>query len=63
LDSLHVSEQYTLLHRIRVIHTPAWPWVGVTGRGNEKGDVLNDKDAMEHAATLGRLLAEDLRRG
>ena len=63
LPLLHALEQYALLYRMRVIHTPDWPWVGVTGRGNEKGDVLDDEDAIKHAAKLGKLLVEALREG
>jgi len=47
---------------MRVIHAPEWPWVGVSGRGDERGDVLNDSEAMNNARRLGRALVENLRR-
>lgn len=62
LPVLHSLEQYVLAYRMRVMHIPEWPWVGVSGRGNEKGDVLNDNEAMKGAQQLGRLLVEDLRK-
>ena len=62
LPVLHSLEQYVLAYRMRVIHIPEWPWVGVSGRGDEKGDVLNDNEAMKNAQQLGRLLVKNLRR-
>jgi hypothetical protein len=47
---------------MRVIHTTEWPWIGVSGRGDEKGDVLNDNAAMKNAQQLGKLLIEDLKK-
>jgi hypothetical protein len=47
---------------MKVIHIPEWPWVGVSGRGDEKGDVLNDYEAMKNAQQLGRLLVKNLRK-
>lgn len=62
LPVLHSLEQYALVYRMRPIRTAEWPWIGVTGRGNDKGDVLEDKEAMRNARQLGRLLVADLRR-
>lgn len=61
LPILHSLEQYALAYRLRVIHNSEWPWVGVSGRGNEKGDVLKDKEALQNARQLGRLLVADLK--
>jgi multimeric flavodoxin WrbA len=55
---LHTLEQYALAFHMRVIHAPVWPWVGVCGKGDEKGDVLKDNYAMSNARGLGRLLVE-----
>jgi multimeric flavodoxin WrbA len=62
LPVLHSLEQYVLVYRMRVIHTTEWPWIGVSGRGDEKGDVLNDNAAMKNAQQLGKLLIEDLKK-
>lgn len=62
LPVLHNLEQYVLAYRMKVIHIPEWPWVGVSGRGDEKGDVLNDYEAMKNAQQLGRLLVKNLRK-
>lgn len=56
LPVLHSLEQYALGYGMRVIHASEWPWVGVSGRGNKKGDVLQDAEAMKNARQLGRLL-------
>lgn len=61
LPVLHSLEQYALSYHMRVIHIPRWPWVGVSGRGNQKGDVLKDEEALGNAQELGRLLVEDVR--
>ena len=56
LPVLHSLEQYVLAYGMRVVHTSEWPYVGVAGRGNAPGDVLEDEDAMKAARTLGRLM-------
>ncbi len=58
---LHTLEQYALAFHMRVIHAPKWPWVGVCGKGDEKGDVLKDNYAMSNAKGLSRLLVEYLK--
>lgn len=60
LPVLHSLEQYVLAFHMRVIHSLEWPWVGVTGRGNKKGAVLKDKEAMRSARKLGGLLVVSL---
>lgn len=57
---LHTLEQYALAFHMCVIHASEWPWVGVCGKGNEKGDVLKDSHAMKNAKKLGRLLVQEL---
>lgn len=57
---LHNLEQYALAYRLSVIHTSEWPWVGVSGKGNNKGDVLKDKEAIRNAKNLGSLLIKDI---
>ena len=49
LPVLHSLEQYALAFHMCVIHASEWPWVGVCGKGNEKGDVLKDSHAMKNA--------------
>jgi multimeric flavodoxin WrbA len=61
LPVLHSLEQYVLAYRMHPIHTKLWPFVGVSGRGNEKGDVLKDTEAMENAKVLGRLLVKAIK--
>jgi multimeric flavodoxin WrbA len=61
LPVLHSLEQYVLAFRMQPIHTKLWPFVGVSGRGNEKGDVLKDTEAMENAKVLGKLLVKAIR--
>ncbi|MCW4043824.1 MAG: flavodoxin family protein [Candidatus Bathyarchaeota archaeon] len=60
LPVLHNLEQYALAFHMCVIHALEWPWVGVCGKGNEKGDVLKDSHAMKNAKKLGKLLAQEL---
>ena len=60
LPVLHSLEQYVLALGMQVVHAEQWPWVGVTGKGNEKGDVLKDDEAMKNARGLGRLLVSRL---
>jgi len=59
---LHTLEQYALAFHMKVIHAPEWPWVGVCGKGDEKGDVLKDIHAMKNAQQLGVLLVKNLKR-
>jgi multimeric flavodoxin WrbA len=61
LPVLHSLEQYVLAYRMQPVHTKQWPFVGVSGRGNEKGDVLKDKEAMENAKILGKLLVKAIK--
>jgi len=61
LPVLHSLEQYVLAYRMQPIHTKLWPFVGVSGRGNDKGDVLKDVEAMENAKILGQLLVRAIK--
>lgn len=60
LPVLHSLEQYALAYGMRVIHSRHWPYVGVSGKGNAEGDVLEDNQAIENARELGRLVAHSL---
>jgi hypothetical protein len=57
LPVLHCLEQFAQAYGMRVIHSPRWPFVGVSGKGNDEGDVLQDTEAIENARKLGRLVA------
>jgi multimeric flavodoxin WrbA len=57
LPVLHSLEQYALAYGMRVVHIPRWPFVGVCGKGNAEGDVLQHAEAIENARVLGRLVA------
>ena len=61
LPVLHSLEQYVLAWRMQPVHTKLWPFVGVSGRGNEKRDVLKDAEAMRNAKVLGALLVEAIK--
>lgn len=61
LPVLHSLEQYVLAYRMQPVHTKLWPFVGVSGRGNNKGDVLKDAEAVENAKALGRLLVKAIK--
>jgi len=61
LPVLHSLEQYVLAYRMQPVHTKLWPFVGVSGRGNDKGDVLRDVEAMENAKILGKLLVRTIK--
>jgi len=61
LPVLHSLEQYVLAYHMQPVHTKLWPFVGVNGRGNEKGDVLKDAEAMRNAKVLGALLVETIK--
>jgi hypothetical protein len=43
------------------VHTKLWPFIGVSGKGNDKGDVLKDADSMKNAKVLGALLVKKIR--
>lgn len=58
LPVLHSLEQYVLAYRMQPIHTKLWPFIGVSGRGNDKGDVLEDEKAMKSSKVLGALLVK-----
>ena len=58
---LHTLEQYALAFHMKVIHAPEWPWVGVCGKGNEKGDVLKDDYALSNARGLAKILVNELK--
>jgi multimeric flavodoxin WrbA len=60
LPVLHSLEQYALAFGMRVIHSRNWPYVGVSGKGNAEGDVLEDDQAIENARELGRQVAQNL---
>jgi multimeric flavodoxin WrbA len=57
---LHTLEQYALAFHMRVIHAPEWPWVGVCGKGDEKGDVLKDDYALDNARGLAKKIVNEL---
>lgn len=61
LPVLHSLEQYALAYGMRVVHARHWPFVGVSGKGNAEGDVLQHTEAMENARELGRLVARAVR--
>jgi len=56
LPVLHSLEQYVLAYGMRVVHIPRWPFVGVSGKGNAEGDVLQHTEAIDNARVLGRLV-------
>ena len=56
LPVLHSLEQYVLAYHMRPVHTKLWPFIGVSGKGNFKGDVLKDAEAMRNAKVLGALV-------
>ncbi len=57
LPVLHSLEQYALAYGMHVVHTDRWPYVGVSGKGNAEGDVLQHAEAIENARELGRRVA------
>jgi len=61
LPVLHSLEQYVLAYHMQPVHTKLWPFIGVSGKGNDKGDVLKDADAMKNAKLLGALLVKTIR--
>lgn len=61
LPVLHSLEQYILAYRMKPVHTKLWPFIGVSGKGNEKGDVLKDAEAMKNTKVLGVLLVKTIK--
>ncbi len=58
LSVLHSLEKYIIAYRMKPIHIKKSPFVGVSGKGNQVGEVLKDKEALENAKLLGRELAK-----
>ncbi|HEX9916651.1 MAG TPA: flavodoxin family protein [candidate division Zixibacteria bacterium] len=55
---LNNLEQYVLAYGMKPVHIKNSSSLGVSGKGNEAGDVLDDKGAVEDSKLLGKLLAK-----
>jgi hypothetical protein len=51
-------EQYVLAYKMKPIQIKNPPFLGISGKGDEAGQALNDKQAMENAKFLGKMMAK-----